>query len=832
MNSGKILGIGIPAIFVLSIIMGIIWTSFWDWRSSIFEDFSYFHFVVLRLFFPILCAPFLYWFFFQRRRKLLGLPTRINGPNGVFFIIWAVLIVIYFILIFIADELFLIHIFIDGILFLLLIPFGICAKKDGRILDAIEKRDGNYDDYGDISEEMNISEFECKRKIRRFLNRGWLGERDDVQYFLNGKVFLISHPSSNILIIVTLLFGKHIFGNDLYYWDLNYLVLLCNLFITTGILLFSIVGILLFSGNTKNVKTLSWIGFGLYIFGRLLAFTFANSYSHYYFDDLAEALIASDIIIGVSIIFLLISLLNYKKPYLVKRCSIFALVIFCLGHFFGSMIGGDRYLYLVLRGWYLHAISYNVSILVFLSFLISFRRYQRSKHSRVLDKTGYERAKNYERAYNFKKALELYSEAGSQKDVQRLLNKLGREAENRMQFDQAIKNYLKAKNHYGVKCVQKKKVDNLLQNNQIEKAAYLCEDIGEWELAGKIRRREVTRIYSPTTNKIDTDVPPPPLIPRPPRPPKIPVREAPEEESGSRWRAKPLSMEKDYQYVLPGVQLNTISSSTERAIPDYTLTHKIGSGGFATVYKALDDHGNPVALKLPKFMDETMDYTHLKKFETEAEIWNKLTHDNIVEFYEAKTIPMVYLAIELMEGGSLKDFMTNHPLSTGEAVDIMLQILDGMSYAHRMATIHRDIKPENILFTADGTAKVSDWGIGKFMASEGATKSMGAKGTLLYSAPEQISKKKFGEVDWTTDVFQLGILFYEMLTGENLFFDEDSAGIVGNIMYEEPEPPSVHNREVTKELDYIVMRALEKKKEDRWRSADVMYDRLKELVDR
>jgi len=323
----------------------------------------------------------------------------------------------------------------------------------------------------------------------------------------------------------------------------------------------------------------------------------------------------------------------------------------------------------------------------------------------------------------------------------------------------------------------------------------------------------------------------PPPIPRPPRPPRFPQPDQNKMHSTQPIKQKSIHMNQKYRKELPGIQLNTISSSTERAIPDYTLTHKIGSGGFATVYKALDDHGNPVALKLPKFMDETMDYTHLKKFETEAEIWNKLTHDNIVEFYEAKTIPMVYLAIELMEGGSLKDFMTNHPLSTGEAVDIMLQILDGMSYAHRMATIHRDIKPENILFTSDGTAKVSDWGIGKFMASEGATKSMGAKGTLLYSAPEQISKKKFGEVDWTTDVFQLGILFYEMLTGENLFFDEDSAGIVGNIMYEEPEPPSVHNREVTKELDHIVMRALEKKKEDRWRSADVMYDRLRELVD-
>jgi len=147
-----------------------------------------------------------------------------------------------------------------------------------------------------------------------------------------------------------------------------------------------------------------------------------------------------------------------------------------------------------------------------------------------------------------------------------------------------------------------------------------------------------------------------------------------------------------------------------------------------------------------------------------------------------------------------------------------------------MASVHRDIKPENILFTKDGTPKISDWGIGKFMASEGATKSMGTQGTLLYSAPEQISKKKFGKVDWSTDVFQLGIIFYEMLTGENPFYDEDSAGIVGKVLYEDVAPPSELNPDVPRELDDYVMKALEKQKEDRWSSAEVMYHEFKKLV--
>ena len=278
-------------------------------------------------------------------------------------------------------------------------------------------------------------------------------------------------------------------------------------------------------------------------------------------------------------------------------------------------------------------------------------------------------------------------------------------------------------------------------------------------------------------------------------------------------------------------QLDAISSSIQKVIPSYMITHKIASGGFATVYRATDPSGNAVALKCPKFIEKTIDSSLLDRFKGEAEIWKKLKHKNIVQFYNAETLPMVYISIELMEGGDLKRLLEKYTLSIDEAVDIMLQVLDGMSYAHRMATIHRDIKPENILFTSEGIAKISDWGIGKFMATESATKTTSTKGTLLYSAPEQISKKKFGVVDWTTDVFQLGILFFEMLTGKNPFFDEDSAGIMGNFMYEEPEPPSVYNKEVTPELDHIVMRALEKKREDRWRSADVMYDRLRELVD-
>ena len=273
-----------------------------------------------------------------------------------------------------------------------------------------------------------------------------------------------------------------------------------------------------------------------------------------------------------------------------------------------------------------------------------------------------------------------------------------------------------------------------------------------------------------------------------------------------------------------------VSPSIADTIPGYTITHKLGSGGFAKVYKARDDGGREVAIKMPKFIDQTLDSSIYEKFESEANMWNKLDHMNIVDFYEYNLDPIPCLVMELAEGGSLKELLDHRRLSTQEAMSIFIQLVDAISYAHRMASVHRDIKPENVLFTRDGIPKLTDWGIGKMMAAESATKTVGAKGTLAYSAPEQISKKKYGQVDWSTDIFQIGIVGYEMLTDFNPFLDDDPVGIMGKIINEEVPPPSEYNSDVPARVDTVILRALEKRKEDRWRSADVMYDRLKQAV--
>ena len=265
---------------------------------------------------------------------------------------------------------------------------------------------------------------------------------------------------------------------------------------------------------------------------------------------------------------------------------------------------------------------------------------------------------------------------------------------------------------------------------------------------------------------------------------------------------------------------------------DYRITHILGVGGFARVYKAIGSFGKEVALKIPKTDDimATMGMEVIEKFKAEAEIWMRLEHSNIVTLHRGKTEPLPHMAMELMEGGNLKHLMKNHDLTVGEAVHIIEQVLKGLSFAHRMASVHRDLKPENILFTADGVAKITDWGIGKFMASVGKSQSVGIKGTLDYCAPEQYDRREYGKIDWQTDIFQVGVMFYEMLTGTNPFEGEDFADCMGKVLRYSPEPPSSINSDVPDELDEVIMKAIEKKKEDRWESGAVMLNELQRFI--
>ena len=254
-------------------------------------------------------------------------------------------------------------------------------------------------------------------------------------------------------------------------------------------------------------------------------------------------------------------------------------------------------------------------------------------------------------------------------------------------------------------------------------------------------------------------------------------------------------------------------------------------GGSAEVYSGTDKDNKKIAIKIPEMkFNVTIEAAIIEKFEKEAGIWRNLDHNNIVKFYRADDQPILHIVMELMDGGSLRQLMKGHRLSEGESVQIMFQILEGLSYAHRMATVHRDIKPENILFRSNGVAKITDWGIGKFMAAASMSKTVGTKGTVNYSAPEQFDREKFGKVDWQTDIFQTGVMFYEMLTGKNPFSGEDLPEVFGKVTNVIPDPPSSLDPDLPESLDRVVIGAIEKNKKDRWRSADVMLLQLKNAV--
>ena len=274
-----------------------------------------------------------------------------------------------------------------------------------------------------------------------------------------------------------------------------------------------------------------------------------------------------------------------------------------------------------------------------------------------------------------------------------------------------------------------------------------------------------------------------------------------------------------------------ISDTIKKAMSKvgYEIQEIIGEGGFSVVYKALWK-GKVVAVKLPKVLGiETVGKDLLERFIHEARTWSKLRHPHIVKVYDYGATPISYIVMEYMSGGSLRDRLKYGPLPVGKALKIALALLDALDHAHHYGVVHRDLKPENVLFTEDNTPKITDWGLAKVLL-EASTRSGGEfRGTLLYAAPEQLDPKTFGEPDWRTDIYQMGLLLYEMLTGELPFKSEEPVSLMFKIVSQTPEPPSRKNPQIPSQLDEIILKTLEKKKEDRPRSADrvrIVLERL------
>ena len=280
------------------------------------------------------------------------------------------------------------------------------------------------------------------------------------------------------------------------------------------------------------------------------------------------------------------------------------------------------------------------------------------------------------------------------------------------------------------------------------------------------------------------------------------------------------SEENIFQSNIPPISSLT-SSFPQEIVHRYSDPQFIGKGGFARVFRTQRDDGRIVAVKVPLSLDESTG----KSFIREISVWQRLSHENIISLYDMNVIPLPYLELEYADGGALDSI--KKPLDVEDVSKIMFNIADGIKHAHEQGVAHRDLKPQNILLTGDMTPKITDWGLSKVIAESKTSSRFGY--TPLYAAPEQISPKKFGRPDFRTDIYQLGVIFYELATGKLPFEGDDFSEIGFAIINDKPEKPSSLNPECNK-LDKIILKCLKKKPDERYQNiSDMQQDLAKYL---
>ena len=253
----------------------------------------------------------------------------------------------------------------------------------------------------------------------------------------------------------------------------------------------------------------------------------------------------------------------------------------------------------------------------------------------------------------------------------------------------------------------------------------------------------------------------------------------------------------------------------------YEIIEKIGNGGMATVYKALDKILNRyVAIKILR--DEfTTDEEFIKRFNAEAQSAARLTHPNIVSVYDVgQEYNVYYIVMELIQGKTLKQIIDEDGfLSWKWSINIAIQIASALEMAHKNHIIHRDIKPHNIMITEEGVAKVTDFGIAKAVSNSTITAFGTTLGSVHYFSPEHA---RGGYTDAKSDLYSLGVVMYEMVTGRVPFDADTPVSIALKHMQEEPEEPIKINKNVPYAVNQIIMKSMKKDPNDRYQNATEM----------
>ncbi|MBX3651171.1 MAG: protein kinase [Burkholderiales bacterium] len=250
----------------------------------------------------------------------------------------------------------------------------------------------------------------------------------------------------------------------------------------------------------------------------------------------------------------------------------------------------------------------------------------------------------------------------------------------------------------------------------------------------------------------------------------------------------------------------------------YDVTAEIGRGAMGVVYRAVDPMlERTVAIKTINMALDPGEMEHYeKRFTIEARAAGGLNHPNIVIIHDiGRSGDLAYMAMEFLEGRELRDLIIGRELPADRALDIAAQVADGLAYAHEHEVVHRDIKPANIMILRDGRVKITDFGIARMRTADVRTQTGVVLGSPRYLSPEQVLGKRS---DGRADIFSLGVIIYEMVTGQTPFNGIDVNSLMFQIVNFTPSPPSAVNPALPPMLDLIIAKALAKSADDRYPS--------------
>ena len=258
----------------------------------------------------------------------------------------------------------------------------------------------------------------------------------------------------------------------------------------------------------------------------------------------------------------------------------------------------------------------------------------------------------------------------------------------------------------------------------------------------------------------------------------------------------------------PGQELTTGSIFAGR----FQVIEELGHGGMGRVYKVHDTKvGEKIALKLIR-PEAGLDKTTIERFSTELRLARKIRHKNICQMFDlGEDQGTRYITMEYVHGEDLKQLVRKvGRLSPGQAVGIAKQVCEGLEEAHKLGVVHRDLKPQNIMIDEDGNARIMDFGIARSLSGKGITGAGVMIGTPEYMSPEQVEGK---EVDARSDIYSLGIILYEMVTGR-VPFEGDTPFTIGVKQKSEiPRPPKELNDKIPDDLNSVILKCLAKDRE-------------------